>query len=860
MDKDIYTPLVSIVVRSMGRPELRLALESIAAQDYPRIEIVLVDASGGSHPPLPDIGWRPGHVLRKVGGDRRLPRPVACNVGLDAVDGDWFCFLDDDDTYEPHHVSTLIGAARETPEALVVYGRANMIGADGQIEKTFGSPFNRAMMYFGPLFYWQAALIARKVRDLGCRFDEAFDICEDRDFLNQIAEFGDFVFVPIATFNYHFDLGTSGTGRGPKRDTARMQYFDGMLSAKWAGPREFHISRAGAGVRQAISAYSRGDTAESRRRLDRVLSEYPDDPNALHAMARLNLEAKRLAEAESQVKRALELIPRAAEFHCTHALILEGLGDFQKAREAAHLARTAPAFRQLAEQLLSRLPASETRASPPAPVSSISRNQPCPCGSGKRYKHCCGVNTPESAGPANPLQAAEHDQAVVLATERFRRGEAFAAKAILESMDPARLGSPQAALEVAHIYHELGDPQREFAFLSRASHLGGRPQIKTRLEDCVDLLFADVSWDSLRHQALKLLATINARGKTEAAKAHEGTKPRIHLVNDFHAIGGSENHTFRLYQMLSPFAEAVLWSQSEPNAQYRTLCPDMRVLDPSTGAVPAGGTLVIVGNYLDIMPWIDAVATCSRIILNVTVPGLAHLKRIVAELTLLDELQAGFTVEFTYPSRMWRDRVGLAGMVEYPPADTKRFTRCRPHGSEKRRLVVGRVARGDRMKFHPDDPGLIRRITSRGHVCRFMDGTPLMGALQSEVRAGQVDLLPMNAMDARDFLEGLDCFLYWKHPLWIETGCNTVLEAMAMELPVILFAKDLGVAELIEHGKDGFLVETEEEALECLDRLAASPELRHSMGQAARHKVSAILGDQQARIPQFYLGLPVMME
>jgi glycosyltransferase involved in cell wall biosynthesis len=158
------------------------------------------------------------------------------------------------------------------------------------------------------------------------------------------------------------------------------------------------------------------------------------------------------------------------------------------------------------------------------------------------------------------------------------------------------------------------------------------------------------------------------------------------------------------------------------------------------------------------------------------------------------------------------------------------------------------------MKFHPDDPGLIRRIISRGHVCRIMDGTPLTGALQTEARSGQVELLPLNAMDARDFLEGLDCFLYWKHPLWIETGCNTVLEAMAMELPVIMFAKDLGVAELIEHGKDGFLVETEEEALECLDKLAASPELRQLVGQAARRKVMATLDSQNARILDFYLG------
>ncbi len=497
------------------------------------------------------------------------------------------------------------------------------------------------------------------------------------------------------------------------------------------------------------------------------------------------------------------------------------------------------------------------RASTPNAASPISRNQPCPCGSGKRYKHCCGANAPVSAGIANSSQATADDQAVASATERFRQGEAFASKVILDPIDPERLSSPQSALEAAHIYRELGELRREFDFLARASRLDDQTQIGLKLDQCTDQLFAGQSWDSLRRQALILLARINARRKTVAAGTGESEKPRIHLVNDFRAIGGSENHTFRLYQVLSSFADVVLWSQSEPIGHYRALCPEMRVLDPSRGAMPMGGTLVIVGNYLDMTPWMDAAAKCSRIVLSVNVPDPVHMKRIVAALTLMDELQAGFSVEFTYPSRMWRNRVGLGGVTEYPPVDTQRFTRRRPHGLETGRLVVGRVTRGDRMKFHPDDPGLMRRIIGRGHVCRIMDGTLLTDALQSEARSGQVEMLPLNAMDARDFLEGLDCFLYWKHPLWIETGCNAVLEAMAMELPVIMFARDLGVAELIEHGKDGFLVETEEEALQCLDRLAASPELRKSVGQAARRKVLATLDRQQARMLDFYLGMDV---
>jgi len=38
------------------------------------------------------------------------------------------------------------------------------------------------------------------------------------------------------------------------------------------------------------------------------------------------------------------------------------------------------------------------RASSPMPQRQagpkVGRNQPCPCGSGRKYKHCCGANAP----------------------------------------------------------------------------------------------------------------------------------------------------------------------------------------------------------------------------------------------------------------------------------------------------------------------------------------------------------------------------------------------------------------------------------------------------------------------------------
>ena len=43
-------PLVSVIVRTIGRDTLVEALNSIVCQTYPNIEIVLVDASGAGSP------------------------------------------------------------------------------------------------------------------------------------------------------------------------------------------------------------------------------------------------------------------------------------------------------------------------------------------------------------------------------------------------------------------------------------------------------------------------------------------------------------------------------------------------------------------------------------------------------------------------------------------------------------------------------------------------------------------------------------------------------------------------------------------------------------------------------------------
>jgi preprotein translocase subunit SecA len=38
-------------------------------------------------------------------------------------------------------------------------------------------------------------------------------------------------------------------------------------------------------------------------------------------------------------------------------------------------------------------PAQPVKRTPVVKTARVGRNEPCPCGSGKKYKHCCGRNT-----------------------------------------------------------------------------------------------------------------------------------------------------------------------------------------------------------------------------------------------------------------------------------------------------------------------------------------------------------------------------------------------------------------------------------------------------------------------------------
>jgi glycosyltransferase involved in cell wall biosynthesis len=205
-------PLVTVVVRTMGRPTLERTLRRIAAQTHRPLEIVLVDASGSfGEPPTGDI---PVVMVRKG----PLDRPRAANAGLDAARGNAILFLDEDDEIEPGHVADLLQALAAERGARVAYSQTRLVDAAGVTQRVFGGPFNRMALFRSNYLAIHAVLFESSLVAEGCRIDESLAFFEDWDFWLQLAMRTTFAFTGKPTAIYHAAGGESGAGAGPNLD------------------------------------------------------------------------------------------------------------------------------------------------------------------------------------------------------------------------------------------------------------------------------------------------------------------------------------------------------------------------------------------------------------------------------------------------------------------------------------------------------------------------------------------------------------------------------------------------------------------------------------------------------------------
>lgn len=233
--------LVSILCRSMNRPELTQALRSVEQQTYPHIEIVLVDASGkGVH------GWREMALqtsVREVSGQSPWNRPAAANAALDAAQGEFLMFLDEDDWIAPDHVQTLVECLQADAALGVAYSSTQNTAPDGTLlDATLRIAFDPARLRRDNFIPIHSAVFRHTLVQAGCRFDTTLDIFEDWDFWLQCAALAPFRHIDVITAFYR-QGGESNTASQDPRTRylpehpiarARARVFD-KWRARWNG-------------------------------------------------------------------------------------------------------------------------------------------------------------------------------------------------------------------------------------------------------------------------------------------------------------------------------------------------------------------------------------------------------------------------------------------------------------------------------------------------------------------------------------------------------------------------------------------------------------------------------------------------
>jgi glycosyltransferase involved in cell wall biosynthesis len=307
--------------------------------------------------------------------------------------------------------------------------------------------------------------------------------------------------------------------------------------------------------------------------------------------------------------------------------------------------------------------------------------------------------------------------------------------------------------------------------------------------------------------------------------------------------GGSERRTYELYRLLSPHADVKVWTTHRPHPSLAALLPIQRIV-PGRLQFPRGGTVVFVGVYYRYGRWIHWSGCRRRIIVyNSHHPHI--LRRRVRK------LRSFWThdVEVVFAARWVREESGFDGPVQVSPVDMARFT---PRSGPRplRPFTVGRLSRNQPEKHDGRDPALYAELVGRGMSVRLMGADCLRQVTPFDQR---IELLPECAVDAADFLQGLDCLFYRTAAEWREPHGRVVQEAMACGLPVVC-CRHGGMSEYIDHGRNGFLVDDDRQALQILEMLRADPALRERVGAAARRSMEALFSaESMQRVRDYYL-------
>jgi GT2 family glycosyltransferase len=225
---EIRNPLASIIVRTKDRPGILTgALRSIASQDYRPIEAIVVN-DGGCDLDTESLKKVLSDVrLKYLRLEKNLGRAASGNAGINASEGRYIGFLDDDDEFLPNHVSTLVSFLQANPGYRGAYTDSlqcnskydpksdRIVDIDGYVYYSQDFSYNLLLLEnyipINNLLFERSALMSAG------GFDTAFELYEDWDLLLRVVSGGEF---------YHIAKVTSKVRQWSQTEQVTLRYRD----------------------------------------------------------------------------------------------------------------------------------------------------------------------------------------------------------------------------------------------------------------------------------------------------------------------------------------------------------------------------------------------------------------------------------------------------------------------------------------------------------------------------------------------------------------------------------------------------------------------------------------------------------